>query len=113
MSKETKYDIGSPTMVFDSDTAQKIKDALALVITEGTGTSAKPSTVTAAGKTATAQTGKFENGREINSSWFCGFFPFEDPKYIVIVFCEDNTKATKQCAQIFAEIADQININSF
>ena len=105
---ESKYNIGFPTKAFSIDTATKLKSALARVIKEGTGTKAKPTTVLAGGKTATAQTGKKVNGKEIISSWFCGFFPLEDPKYVVIVFSEDTTKQTKSCAEIFAEIADKI-----
>ena len=52
-----------------------IKDYLKSVLSEGTGTAAKPKTVSAAGKTATAQTGKYVNGVEICQGWFCGFFP--------------------------------------
>lgn len=107
--KLTKYDYGSPTRVFSKSTADKLKDALRLVVTEGTGVLGNPKTVTAAGKTATAQTGKFLNGKEIESSWFCGFFPFEKPKYVVVVFAENKALITKPCAQIFAEIADKIN----
>ena len=106
--KITKYDIGSPTKVMNEKTAQILKDCLKSVVEEGTGVLAKPKTVSAAGKTATAQTGKFENGSEICSTWFCGFFPFEKPKYTVIVFCENSQKQTKPCAEIFAQIADKI-----
>lgn len=106
--KEEKYNIGSPTKAFKSETAQKLKTALSLVVSEGTGTSAKPEAVDAAGKTATAQTGKFQDGQEIISSWFCGFFPIENPKYVVVIFCEDTKKQTKSCAEIFAGLADEI-----
>ncbi len=106
--KLTEYDYGSPTRVFSKSTADKLKSALNLVVTEGTGVLGNPKTVTAAGKTATAQTGKYENGKEIESSWFCGFFPFEEPKYAVVVFAENKALTTKPCAQIFAEIADKI-----
>lgn len=106
--KEEKYNIGSPTKVFKSNTAQKLKNALSLVISEGTGALAKPKNVTAAGKTATAQTGKFRNGVEINSSWFCGFLPIENPQYVIIIFCEDTKKQTKSCAEIFSNIADSL-----
>ncbi len=104
-----QYNNGSPTKVFKSETAEQLKRALSLVVNEGTGTNANPKTVTAAGKTATAQTGKYKNGKEIKSSWFCGFFPRENPEYVVIVFCEDTTEQTKSSAEIFAEIADKIN----
>ncbi len=106
--KLTKYDYGSKTQVFSKATADKLKSALSLVVTEGTGVLGNPKTVTAAGKTATAQTGRYENGKEIESSWFCGFFPLEKPKYAVVVFAENKLLATKPCAEIFAEIADKI-----
>ncbi len=105
---ENKYNIGSPTKAFSEATAQKLKEALSQVITEGTGILAKPETVTAGGKTATAQTGKYENSVEVNSSWFCGFFPLDDPKYVIIVFSQDTKKQTESCAKIFAQIADKI-----
>lgn len=108
-SVKTNYDIGSPSKAISEQTAEKLKTALWLVVNEGTGTLANPKTVTAAGKTATAQTGKYKNGKEIKSSWFCGFFPRENPEYVVIVFCEDTTVQTKSSAEIFAEIADKIN----
>lgn len=104
--KEEKYNIGSPTKVFEKETAQNLKNALSLVISEGTGALAKPENVTAAGKTATAQTGKFRNGTEINSSWFCGFLPIDNPQYVIIIFCEDTKKQQKSCAEIFSNIAD-------
>ncbi len=104
----TEYDKGSPTRVFKKETCEILKDYLKSVLDEGTGMSAKPKTVSAAGKTATAQTGKFRNGREISESWFCGFFPVESPEYVAIIFSEDEEKQTKTCSEIFALIADQI-----
>ncbi len=103
-----KYNIGSPTIAFNEETAQSIKGYLKSVVEEGTGTLAKPKNTNAAGKTSTAQTGKYENGTEICSSWFCGFFPYENPKYSIIVFCENSEKQTKSCAEIFSQIADGI-----
>ena len=65
-------------------------------------------TITAAGKTATAQTGKFENGIEICQGWFCGFFPVDKPEYVVVIFSENTMKQKKSCSEIFASIADSI-----
>ena len=89
-------------------TAQLLREYLSSVIEEGTGTSAKPQTVSAAGKTATAQTGKFLNGVEICEGWFCGFFPADKPKYTVIVFSENTAEQTESCGEVFAKIADGI-----
>ena len=102
------YDNGEKTKVMSESTSKILKNYLKAVITEGTGEDAKPKNVTAAGKTATAQTGKFENGYEISQSWFCGFFPSDNPKYVVVVFSENTKRQTKTCNQIFAEIADSI-----
>ncbi len=89
-------------------TADIIKQGLCLVLSEGTGKLATPKSVTAAGKTATAQTGRYNGDTEICESWFCGFFPAESPEYTVIVFSENNLKQKKSCGEIFAEIANSI-----
>lgn len=98
----------NPSRAMEAATAAELRRDLAAVITEGTGVDAKPQTTTAAGKTATAQTGKFIKGVEICSGWFCGFFPLEDPEYVVIVFSEDTRKQSLSCSKIFALIADKI-----
>ena len=105
-----EYDIGSKTKAFEEDTADTLREYLKSVLEEGTGASAKPENVTAAGKTATAQTGKFRDGKEISESWFCGFFPAEEPEYVVIVFSEDDQKQSLSCGQIFKNIADEISL---
>lgn len=104
----TPYDKGSPTRAMQKSTAALLREYLAAVISEGTGSGAKPQTVSAAGKTATAQTGKFVGGTEICEGWFCGFFPAERPEYVVIVFSENIKRQKLSCAEIFAQIADRI-----
>lgn len=103
-----EYDIGKPTRVMKQSTATILREYLAAVLTEGTGESAKPENISAAGKTATAQTGKYENGIEICQGWFCGFFPAEKPKYTVVVFSENTLKQNMPCGKIFSFIADDI-----
>ena len=97
------------TRVMTARTAKELREYLSAVITEGTGKAAAPKTVSAAGKTATAQTGRYEKGKEICEGWFCGFFPAEEPQYTVIVFSENTEKQTKSCAEIFAAIADRLS----
>lgn len=105
--KQTEYDVPSFTRVMKESTAVQLRDYLVSVITEGTGTEASPTLCTAAGKTATAQTGRYyPNGAEITNSWFCGFFPAEEPQYAVIVMSDGATQ--KSTARIFAEIADGV-----
>ena len=72
---------------------------------------AKPTLVTAAGKTATAQTGSFdENGEEILDVWFAGYFPAESPKYVVSVMVEHGRTGNLSAGPVFANIADQITL---
>lgn len=92
--------------VMSEDTAQKLKYDLSQVLSEGgTGESAKPTQTTAAGKTGTAQTGVIKNGKKVTNSWFCGFFPLENPKYAVTVLSEN---AAGGCGKVFAGVADAI-----
>lgn len=101
------YDIGHPTRVMREETAATLRQYLVSVLTEGTGEEAKPENCTAAGKTATAQTGQIdESGAEITNSWFCGFFPANEPKYVVVVMSQGATEVS--AASIFANIADGV-----
>ncbi len=106
--KRTPLKVGAKTRVMSKQTAKTLKDYLAAVITEGTGTAAAPKVTTAAGKTATAQTGRFDkNGREITNSWFCGMFPLENPRYVVVVMSEGAAEVTT--AEVFSMIADGVS----
>ncbi len=72
---------------------------------------ARPSNTTAAGKTSTAQTGIYdEDGNEILQAWFTGYFPSDNPKYIVTVFVEDGNTGNSSAAPVFKEIAEKITI---
>ena len=105
--RENYYDIGNPTRVMSAQTATTLRQYLETVVTEGTGTEASPVSCTAAGKTATAQTGRYyDNGEEITNSWFCGFFPAQNPKYVTIVMSD--SRSTVSTASVFAKIADEI-----
>ena len=104
---EIHYDFGEKTRAMNDETAKRLREYLKTVITKGTGTDALPLLTTAAGKTATAQTGRYyEDGTEITNSWFCGFFPADNPRYVVIVMSDSHS--TTSTASIFAQIADKI-----
>ena len=75
----------------------------------GTGTAAASDFVTAAGKTATAQTGRYDDeGNELLCTWFCGFFPFENPQYTIVVFNEEGSTASVDCAPVFRYCIEEI-----
>ena len=72
-----------------------IQEALAGVVTEGTGGRAKSSLVTIAGKTGTAQTSALRTGPEKDipkkfrdHAWFVAFAPVENPTIAVAVLAE-------------------------
>ncbi len=95
------------TSVMEKSTADRLKQDLIGVVERGTGTAAKPTLCTAAGKTATAQTGRYdESGKEITIGWFCGFFPAENPQYAVSVMIEGANGY--DAAPVFASLADGI-----
>ena len=105
---ETPYDIGKPTRAIDSETADILKLALREVVTSGTGVTAGSEKVTSAGKTATAQTGrKNADGTEITNSWFCGFFPAEDPRYTVIIMTDG--KYDKSPTEVFKTLSEELS----
>ena len=77
-----------PTVLYDSvgsACAAYVKDMMIGVVEEGTGTSARISGITVAGKTGTAET---DSGKD--HSWFVGYAPAENPTICVAVLLENN-----------------------
>ena len=89
-------------------TANALNNALIETLNSGTGVGAKPSVGEAGGKTATAETGWIENGREILHGLFCGFFSWNGTTYVITVFSEDVSSGYSDCAPIFKKVAEQI-----
>ena len=85
---ETVYK-GEPKVmreVMTPETAKWIREAMRRVITEGTGKRAATTITDVAGKTGTAQVaGKngYAPGKYVAS--FIGFWPYEDPKYLMLI----------------------------
>jgi len=66
-----------------------VRAALANVVESGTAQRAQIKGVVLAGKTGTAQSGKYApNGKELNFAWFVGFAPADDPKIVVAMMTE-------------------------
>lgn len=94
--------------VLDGEFADKIKEMLVGASKSSGQAKCRPLTVSSGGKTSTAQTGQFENGREIMQTWFTGFFPANNPQYVVTVLCEDGKSGNSSAGPVFSEIADGI-----
>ena len=87
LSEET---IEPEQTVFSKQTAQTLKDLMIYAVKEGTGASAQPtvSAGAAGGKTGTAETGWKSENKAVVQSWFGGFYPAENPKYVIAVIGE-------------------------
>ena len=58
------------------------------------------------GKTATAQTGVYENGKEKLNAWYSGFFPARQPRYVLTILYEDGDSGAADCIPLFEIIAE-------
>lgn len=95
---------------FDKKTAMLIKEYLIGGVMDIPGQNAKPINITAGGKTGTAQTGQYnKEGEEILQGWFAGFFPAENPQYVMVVLSEDSRSGNQDASPVFKEIADRLN----
>jgi len=96
--------------VIDFETSYKLRNFMEYSVNNET-SNANPSNTTAAGKTSTAQTGIFdEDGDEVLQAWFTGYFPSDNPKYIVTVLVENGKTGNASAAPVFKEIAEKITI---
>lgn len=89
------------------ETAEKLRKMMIGVVYGGVGFKGRPSGISAAAKTSTAQTGRFdEDGNEYCHGWVTGFFPVHEPKYAVTIIAEDAGYGNDTAAPVFKEIAE-------
>ncbi len=98
------------TEIISSNTVAMLGKYLQSVVSEGSGKNANSDILKTAGKTATAQTGKSENGEEIYNSWFAGYFPADTPEYAVVIMRENGNGGSTDCAPLFRMIAETVYI---
>ncbi len=67
-------------------TAMKLQKLLRSVVIhpQGTGRTFRTLPYEVAGKSGTAETGKFQDGKQLHNKWFAGYFPYHDPKYALV-----------------------------
>lgn len=100
--------IAEAQRVFSEQTAQTLHDLMVNAVENGTGASAKPDEYAgmAAGKTGTAETGWETEGKPVVQSWFGGFYPADDPRYVIAVIAEDADNNGGKSAPVFKEICE-------
>ena len=106
MGLMTKEPDNSPIKVLSDSTVIKLRNMLS-VVSENSESSS--SIIKTAGKTGTAQSGNFKDNKEILRTWFAGFFPAENPDYIVVVMNEDGVGGNVDCAPVYKAIAEGIS----
>lgn len=80
------------------DQMEQMRQALVGVVTSGTAAASAIKGVQLAGKTGTAQSGKYVNGKELNHGWFVGFAPADKPSIVVAVMIEFGGHGTRAAA---------------
>ncbi|SFJ37128.1 MULTISPECIES: penicillin-binding protein 2 [unclassified Bacillus (in: firmicutes)] len=96
--------LGGKTL--SSSTIKRVQQLLRSVVTapNGTGSAYQSLPFTVAGKSGTAQTGK-EN-RE--NRWFAGYFPYENPRYALVVVDLETNRQENAVTHIFVDYVDAI-----
>lgn len=94
--------------IISQRTAQLLRRFLEAVVEKGSGSRARSDYLSVAGKTATAQTGRTENGEEIYNAWFAGYFPADEPEYAVVILKENGGEGAVSCAPVFRDIAQGV-----
>ncbi len=94
--------------VLDKDIARKIQECMREAVIDGTAKGADGGVAEIAGKTGTAQTGWYENGENFVHGWFCGFFPYDNPKYAMAVLVENGKSGSASAVPVFKAAAEGI-----
>ena len=95
--------------VMTPETTEWIREAMRRVITEGTGKRAATDLTKVAGKTGTAQVagkGGYAPGKYVGS--FIGFWPYEDPKYIMLIAIGEPTSGRYYGGDVAAPVFKSI-----
>jgi cell division protein FtsI/penicillin-binding protein 2 len=87
--------------VLSETTAKEVGRLLRYTVTNGTGSPAEiPAKM--AGKTGSAEAGEETHG------WFCGFFPYDDPQYVICAIGENGKTGGASAAPVVARIAQKM-----
>ncbi len=92
------------------ESAKALGEMMRECVISGTAKSALKSSIEIAGKTGSAETGWIQDGESISvHGWFCGYFPYESPKYAMAILSENGKSGSMSCVEPFVEICEEIN----
>jgi cell division protein FtsI/penicillin-binding protein 2 len=91
-------------------TAMKLQKLLREVVMNehGTGRWFQSLPYEVAGKSGTAETGKFRNGKQLHNKWFAGYFPYHQPKYVLVAVNLDVLDNEPGVNQLYSEIVKML-----
>lgn len=102
----------SSEQVFSAQTAAALRKMMERVVTaDGTGYAGDPIFGTAAAKTGTAETGWPQGETEkypVVQSWFAGYYPADQPEYVIVVLGENADNTNAKTAPVFKEICEKL-----
>ncbi|WP_236914966.1 peptidoglycan D,D-transpeptidase FtsI family protein [Clostridium sp. Cult2] len=102
-----KYNREIPERVISERSCEILKEYLIEVIEGGTAKNIELESVGGAGgKTGSAQA--ILNRKETIHGWFSGFYPKEEPKYVITVLVEEGVSGSRTAAPIFENIIKEI-----
>lgn len=94
--------------VIKEENAELIRTFMRYVVSDGTGANADYKGQSA-GKTSTAQSGIYIDGKEVLNTFFAGFYPYDNPKFAIVVMCEDGTSGATDCCPVFRTIVEKLD----
>ncbi|MDR7237289.1 peptidoglycan D,D-transpeptidase FtsI family protein [Neobacillus drentensis] len=94
-------------------TAMKLQRLLREVVLnpDGTGRWFKELPYAVAGKSGTAETGKYQDGKQLHNKWFAGYFPYDNPKYALVAVNLDVLDSEGGVNLLFADIVKMLYEN--
>ncbi|WP_077618897.1 peptidoglycan D,D-transpeptidase FtsI family protein [Bacillus sinesaloumensis] len=89
-------------------TASRLQELLRGVVTSGTGQRFAQLPYHVAGKSGTAETGKKQGEVTLVNKWFAGYFPFEKPKYALVVVDLEQPGTSSVANTVFNDLVQGI-----
>ncbi len=92
-------------------TAMRLQKLLREVVLNpnGTGRWFKDLPYEVAGKSGTAETGKYEDGKQLHNKWFAGYFPYQKPKYALVAVNLDVLDSEGGVNLLFADMVKMLS----
>lgn len=92
-------------------TAMKLQKLLREVVVNpnGTGRWFKELPYEVAGKSGTAETGKYQGDKQLHNKWFAGYFPYQNPKYALVTVNLDVLDTEGGVNLLFADMVKMLH----